>query len=415
MKNIDLKSFSKSDNTVVNITVLLIVWSVFQGFPLLFGGVLNVIIGGKFSLIMSVIQAVLFVFFIYNYPSCFSRVNRIDVACFTVSLVFIYVLLIICVGQVDNSLLFTGIGIVFLLLLRDDLKVECLKRFVKIISLVFTLSIIEFLIYITTHWGIVLYSGIILGNADKTIVTYCNQYLFNFIVQLSDTPRFQSLCTEPGNVGTLCGMLLFINRDSVSKYQYIIILVAGLLSFSLAFYVLFFLSILNGSRFSGTIIIYALLFIALYLLLWDFFEQRILFRLAGGYADNRITEDFSVQYNEAIRDGSILIPHGFDVSYGAGAKMWFWRYGVLSFVPVFYSYYHYYRAKVRQYNSLRWNSWVFFFAFWISFYQRHWIMNIDYLIIFFSVPILFSEGVVRQKKIVDRVSVSNMAIDNTCH
>lgn len=73
--------------------------------------------------------------------------------------------------------------------------------------------------------------------------------------------RFHGLFDEPGVVGTIGGLILCIEKFSLKKWSNIIILLAGLISFSFYFYILFAFVIIYNS--SGKYRLYAIFFIAL--------------------------------------------------------------------------------------------------------------------------------------------------------
>ena len=387
---------NKKDNTIINITLFFIVWSFFHGFPYLFRGFTQVILGGRLNFILVLAQSFLFIAMMVNNPRCFNKLNQKHVTLYVAVLMFIYFVCAISVTVFDNSLIFSAIGISYLLFLRDDLKLVCFERFINLLTTLLFFSIIEYFVFIFTHSGVVLFTNIVIGDEDVALPQYYNQYLFNIINQTNEFPRFQSVCTEPGDVGTLCGLLLFAfqqkNKSKRQLIQYLIVIVSGVLSFSLAFYTMLAIVLISGRRKSGIMVFYLLIALAVYVYLWEFFEYRIIFRLGEENIDNRVTDVFNRMFYQALSDGSLFFPHERGDSFGAGIKVWLWRYGIISFLPLFYCYYHYFKIKVKQNDSVRWLCWLFFISFWISFYQRQWIMNLEYMIVFLSIPIIFSKN-----------------------
>lgn len=75
------------------------------------------------------------------------------------------------------------------------------------ISRVFlSLSLIEYLLYIFTDQGILI-AYFIRDNSGREQLF--EQHLFNFFI-INSTIRFQSFCEEPGELGTLCYLMLFL-------------------------------------------------------------------------------------------------------------------------------------------------------------------------------------------------------------
>ena len=280
-------------------------------------------------------------------------------------------------------------------MLRDDLKRSYLYRFINVLSVILLISLIEYVVIVLFHNGIVLYHNLQRTDTDDVrLLQIFNQYLFNLIIQNDLIPRFQSLCEEPGCVGTLCGLLIFpLQRDKKHRFQYIVFIVAGILSMSLAFYALFLLHLLIGRKFTITSCILAAIIVILFYYFKDSFEEGIILRLQSGRIDNRLSEDFSYQFDNAWTRGELWLPHGQKSgSFGAGAKMWLWKYGIIAFIPLFLSYCYYYYNKVKRYHSALWPSIIFFVTFWISFYQRHLITNFEYMMVFLVAPIIWARS-----------------------
>lgn len=86
---------------------------------------------------------------------------------------------------------------------------------------------------------------------------YYNYYLFRIAASSMESefmPRFQSIFLEPGQLGTPCVFLLFLNllEDKMWKFKNIILLLAILLSFSLISYGLLLIVFLSISWFKGS-------------------------------------------------------------------------------------------------------------------------------------------------------------------
>lgn len=396
---------TKSESFLVNTFVFFIFWSFFTGFPIAFGGVCRTILGGRLELLLLLVQLVICAIHQSKYPFSFSNVNLKYSIYFSLALLSIYILGAIAIGELDNILIFSLLHVFFLIFLRDDLKLVCLHRFIKVLGVLLCLSLIEFLVLLFFGKGILVMSSVIkVGTENNDFAEVFDQYLLNFIFTGwgSELPRFQSLCEEPGNIGTICGLLTFVTqRKKEYRFEYIVFVLSGFFSFSLAFYALFAISLIQNIGHNKLAIIIAAIIslIAIYYL-YDFIEYRIMRRFMEDNLDNRLTYDFNKRFMDALKDGSLWLPQGMSLgSHGAGAKMWIWKHGIISLIIFFSFYYNYYWKKVKSYNSLFWPCLVFFFAFWISFYQRHWITNLEYMIIYMSVPVLFAKN--RQRLNID--------------
>lgn len=94
---------------------------------------------------------------------------------------------------------------------------------------------------------------------------YC-YYIFNIIENTHNTdmlfPRFMAFYDEPGTLGTFMSIILISYKGHIKKNQYRIFLLCGLLSFSFAFYVIYFIYLLfeifdikNNIKYSYRVII----------------------------------------------------------------------------------------------------------------------------------------------------------------
>lgn len=383
------------DSFLVNSFVFFTFWSFFTAFPIAFHGFFRTVLGGRLGLLILLAQIIIFGLYAIQHPRCYSVKNQKYALVFSFALIFIWLLKALYVSEFDNGLVSPLFSAAVLILLRDDLKEECLNRFIKVLAVILLLSIIEYLIYILSNKGVLLFSNLERFGADDSFtlqIQLYDQYLFNVVASGTDFPRFQSLCEEPGVIGTICGFLVYATRGREDlKFQYFVFVIAGFLSFSLAFYALFAMHFLTSSKVRGsTLLILALLIVLAYVYLYEFFEYRILFRVQEEGVDNRVTEGFDMAFSKALSNGELWWPHDETMSVGAGAKMWLWRNGIISFIVLFLSYAYYYFGKIKVCKASKKACLVFFLAFWVSFYQRHWITNLDYLLPFLTIPILYA-------------------------
>jgi hypothetical protein len=214
--------------------------------------------------------------------------------------------------------------------------------------------------------------------------------------------RFSSIFDEAGVVGTLSGLILSAIGISKLNYKSIILLLAGLISFSLAFYAILILNLLF--TFNPKRILIVIIFVAVIILFsGDKFDKLIASRFVienGTIAgDNRTHEAFDIYYNQLFENG------GADLIFGRGHvtaanleelegavsyKVVIVRYGLvgISLLILFYAFSAYYCN-----NSLK--GWFLFLIFIISAYQRP-----DFLTLFNIV--LFIGGLRYLKKDSDR-------------
>jgi hypothetical protein len=303
---------------------------------------------------------------------------------------------------------------VLFLSLNLDYQLTIAKFFIWGLSILCLCSATEYVIYLITG------QGIVLGSATRTTVaqsTYFTHYIFNLILNGDHAIRFQGLADEAGRLGTLCGMLIFLIRKlEMSKWPFYIILMSGLLSFSLAFYVLLAIFLLSMSKSSLRNSLLAVCFVSVVLwLVQDQFNERILERISDTEnIDNRTGEVFDVYFYAAVQSGQIWIGTGGDqitaiADYSGGgvggAKVFLLQYGVICFVLIFIIYNFIYIRRCRgKVSNL---DWLFLLAFWLSFYQRQTIFFPFTMIIFFVMPLAGNN--IKKLSAIKKIEKNNIA------
>ncbi|MCR4717329.1 MAG: hypothetical protein K5656_09115 [Lachnospiraceae bacterium] len=330
--------------------------------------------------------------------------NRSIVATFAICY---FPLLFTALLNLSIGAVFPFLLIIFYLQLRDDIKVRVFDVFIRVLAFTLLLSIIEYLICVTTSQYIVLFPSIPTDTGSKTF----DQTLFNFIpiesvVSLGSFSffKFQSLSDEPGNVGTICAFLLFATSDCKRyKYEYIIFWIAGVLSFSAAFYILaaIHLAFSLKRKNLGFLFVGAVLVFVLYHYFQEAFDLFIFNRFSGDNIDsldNRSTAEFDAHLKAAFWDGSLWFGKGFGAKMDtgghggvAGLKAYLWIYGIIGTAAILWGYTMIYiKSLKRQAKIVKKYGLVFLFVFMLSFYQREYITYIDYVVIFFTMPFLLT-------------------------
>lgn len=203
--------------------------------------------------------------------------------------------------------------------------------------------------------------------------------------------RFSSIFDEPGVVGTLSGLILCAIGVSKRNIKSIVFLLAGLVSFSLAFYVILIIYLFFTFNIKRIILISILLIPIIYLS-GDLFNTLIADRLeiVNGrlVGDNRTTQQFDEYYNFFITKG------GNDLIFGKGHvnsdtieelwaaasyKLFLIRYGIIG---LFLTFSFYALGVYSYYNSKK--GWFLFIIFMISAYQRPDLLKLFSLVMFFG-------------------------------
>ena len=264
------------------------------------------------------------------------------------------------------------------LVLRNDAKTWIYDKFIKLLALLFVFSIIEFLF---AQFGRVY----IIGETVRSGVVYQNSFyqtIFNLLPQyyLNGTARFQSITEEPGLVGTLCFFILSSMDMKKYKVQAIIFGLAGILSMSLAFYVLMFFWLIL--RFKSFTLKYILLFMlfsgTIYFVFSDRINDIIIERIVskkneGESLDNRNSEQVKKLFDETSNSFDRIICgmgnrtfEKMDTGASAGIKKIIVQYGFLMVLMALASFcLLFFKMKGYSYSSV-----VILMLFLFSLYQR---------------------------------------------
>ena len=234
-------------------------------------------------------------------------------------------------------------------------KFEDVRKFCNILSKIMggflAVSIFFFLLYLL---------GFPLPSRDANFLTtysYSNYYFFLLDDRSLFTiiPRFLSVFLEPGHMGTMTTMLLFTQIGKWKKWYNIVMIVATLISFSLAAYGLFvgvvFLGLwVRGKHFVKKALCVIGLFAAITVgsfyynngnnLLHDLIMIRLEISDGEMAGDNRVTDDFEADYESLLQSADVFVGRDRNTeSFGnSGFRVFIYDYGLIGLflVVVFY-------------------------------------------------------------------------------
>jgi len=323
---------------------------------------------------------------------------------------FFLLLFYVFVGFKEASNLFgyfSLIGIVSFTLLEDEFLKKVFKNYIFIFSVTMIPSIVSYLLV-----------NIFDVNLPNEIIKPLNQFkandyiLYPFYVQQNTfidliLPRFYAYYDEPGVVGTISGVLLMVNGFDLRKKINIPILIAGLLSFSFAFYIMmlgyFFVFVKTKYKVIGAIVIISLLpIISSNELLNSYIFSRFEINENGSFTgDNRIVnrnfEGFYDRYSKSD-DFYFGLEKKASLKYnfgGASYKDLIVNYGIIpfgTFILLFILY---------AYNKLQFRKefFVYLFVLWSIIYQRPFITDYYYVFLIFMPIIFLSKKALVRKKV----------------
>ncbi|WP_287622783.1 O-antigen ligase family protein [Parabacteroides sp.] len=125
--------------------------------------------------------------------------------------------------------------VLFAILLSDKEKGDLVRLFTKVYSIILFVSILAYIFYlldISMPYMLIKYE-------INTGYPSFRNYIFLIVRnEMEFFSRFQSIFLEPGHVGMVSSLLLYINRYDLKRIPVFIVFMSVLLSFSLAAYVL---------------------------------------------------------------------------------------------------------------------------------------------------------------------------------
>lgn len=266
------------------------------------------------------------------------------------------------------------------------------RVFVRILSIILFLGIIEWILYL---FGLNFFWAIVERNGVQPF--YQGIFILMPTYSFEGYARFMSLCTEPGGLGTLCFFLLTTLDYHQYKKEFLVLLTAGLLSFSLGFYVLIGSWVLIQRR-KFALSQYALSAIAVVLMLTlfgKFFEERIVERVSGRsfeQIDNRVDENVDRKFQEISKDSRIFIGMGNRTFYewrdqvggvSAGVKSFIMQYGLVGLMLLIIGF----SSLIMKVRGINTNTIILLIFVWIAFYKSIIWNNPPLLLPLLTVPI----------------------------
>ncbi len=280
------------------------------------------------------------------------------------------------------------------LCLKSYIRSSIVDKFVRILAFLLLLSLIEYFLY---YLGIHYYWG----KVERPGFGYpYYQGLFNLIPYYASGKifRFHFITEEPGLIGTLCFFMIATLDRKKYKKECIVFIIAGVISFSLAFYLLVILwgvTKVKPSNFK-----YLLIPIALYAFFYesinDIIVDRVINGIEQGNLDNRNSRALDMYLLHLWDDGQLFFGVGnreffsLDLGSTSGLKRFVAQYGIFGFLLCSISF----SFVFLRYNKINYSSIILLSLFWISFYQRC-DLNIG-----FNTILLFSHKIATDKNFI---------------
>lgn len=214
--------------------------------------------------------------------------------------------------------------------------------------------------------------------------------------------RFYGMFDEPGVIGSLAAVFLYIERYNLKSKRNLFLFIGGVMSFSFFFIIASIFYFAMGLDLKKRVLAILLLFLTILLtqnnslideLVWSRFEIQY-GKLAG---DNRSTARLDAEYERFQKSGDFLYGKGRDytMDYGAGSssfKLVIMNRGLIYFLLLISFYTLLGIIKIRNINYLI----LYLFLFFGMLYQRPFFLEINYFFLYYFLPLAYSSHNVRK-------------------
>lgn len=293
-------------------------------------------------------------------------------------------------AQIGGTLLYLSLS--FIPYIRVSLLKNTYKCFYVIIVSVFAISILS---YISVGIGLQAPISQIEPLNEIKNFNYL-EYIFLVIPgHLTDLGRFCSVYDEPGVVGTMSALILCIERFDLRKIGNIVIMLAGVLSLSLFFFLISMIFIVYSLQ-NKYKLVFLFAVLALYyftqdndianIYIWDRLELSDNGTISG---DNRNSDALLDLWERSKMNPQILFGYGWDYvedyTESASMQLFILRDGIIFVILYLLSYLLMAKNVLKSYKKCL----LFFLIMFGTLYQRPGFCNADFTLLF-SVYIIIS-------------------------
>jgi hypothetical protein len=298
------------------------------------------------------------------------------------------------------GILLTAMPVLFILLLRDSIKIKLLQSITSALALVLFISLFFWLLFL---FGLPIPHSRI--NFNDGQYWFDNYYFFlSNLNNFYGIPRFSSIFIEPGHLGIITSFLLYANKFELRRKEVLILFIATLFTLSLAAYLLLIISafvfvLLKSKKPTSSLILLFCLLTAGYYFSLSFNNgsnvvnnviiERLQYNNGDIVGNNRFSSTMDSYFEEFIRSDNVYIGIGntkykyMDLGANAGYKVFLVQYGIIGTLLLFL----FYLSLIMEYKS-KLAIW-FLFIYSLSFLQASYALWASELIIFITaMPLL---------------------------
>ena len=263
-----------------------------------------------------------------------------------------------------------------LVLASDRENIEPLKNFLsKSLAFILIPGIILYFYFRIIGYPI---SFLIEFPGNDVYIFYNYLFIIRGVLYNSDGLKFQSIFLEPGYLGTLLAFMLYLNAYKIKKWYNFIMLVSLILSFSLAGYVTAIIGygiklFVNKVKVHMYIMMLTAFLISYFIfsnynngdnIVNEFFFERLQYDKDKGIkGNNRSLGELDFYYSKFYESGEIWlgVPQSIinningkttgrdDGIAGAGYKVFFINYGIVSAIIFFFFYYYLAKKRIKEF------------------------------------------------------------------
>ena len=284
--------------------------------------------------------------------------------------------------------------------IKDNVKIKLFKAILNVFAIAIGISLI---VYVIVCWLKIPVPGQIIEPLNP--VKLDNYIKYPFLVTYDSVygfanMRFYGLFDEPGVVGTLCTLFLYSNYYRFNSWQYVVIFIAGLFSFSFFFYVMsfFFLFKKQSLKYIALAVLCLFLIITIFneffITNYEVFDKLIFSRFTsdGDYGGNRVNSLFAVKYIDYLQTFDIFWGRGSSelnliAEGGSSYKFLIYSNGIVWFIFLC-AFFVINVAIISRNTKVRFYSTL---AFLGVLYQRPNVLDLPYFFIFITIPLVLQE------------------------
>lgn len=370
----------------------------------------------KIKYLLSIETLVAVLFFLMLKPVFVWRMNMFFVTYLLVFILFLnydknrknnillfFLLLILSIGPIHDGKNIFGILSAILFAFIPFVKVNFLNKTYRIFKLIFvTITTISLVIWIGLFLGLSFPSTVVPPLNDLKTYNYLSYTFLVVPMNFASFGRFCCVFDEPGAVGTYSLIMLFISNFDLKKIENIIILIAGICSLSLFFFVglFFFLCFkvffIGNSLKNRVIMIASLLVFVISILTVPVLNEAIGARIefdktSGKFVGDNRSGDLLDNHIETIRGTNAYYWGDTDSNIEffaahAGLQTAILRYGVVFIILYFVFYFCFAYSRTTKRGQL-----LFMILLLATLYQRPAFVSPGYLFLF-TCAVLFGFG-----------------------